>query len=113
MNPTRRHPFDCLAAAFLLSAFSALASGSDHGSALASAEPGEELSGGDATVVDATRKAFNFLAPNLSADHRAPFVGDNSFSTQSGPPARPSPAGRSGLGPLFNARSCSACHFKD
>src|ERR1051326_7210123 len=113
MNPTRRHPFDCLAAAFLLSAFSALASGSDHGSALASAEPGEELSGGDATVFDATRNAFNFPAPNLSADHRTAFFVGNSFFNQNWVTAPASTAGRDGLGPLFNARSCSACHFKD
>jgi CxxC motif-containing protein (DUF1111 family) len=37
----------------------------------------------------------------------------NSFFNQNWIVAPASVAGRDGLGPLFNERSCSACHFKD
>ena len=99
--------------ALLLTTRYACGSDPDHGAAVALAEPGEELSGGDTTVFDATRNAFNFPAPNLSADHRTAFFVGNSFFNQNWVTAPASTAGRDGLGPLFNARSCSACHFKD
>ena len=73
----------------------------------------EELSGGDTTVFDATRHAFSFPVRNLREEHRAAFFVGNSFFNQNWIVAPASPAGRDGLGPLFNARSCSACHFKD
>lgn len=73
----------------------------------------EELSGGDTTVFDATRNAFSFPVRNLKEEHRAAFFVGNSFFNQNWIVAPASPAGRDGLGPLFNARSCSACHFKD
>src|SRR5690606_21023293 len=40
------------------------------------------------------------------------FVG-NSFFNQNWVSAPSSVSDRDGLGPLYNARSCSACHFKD
>jgi len=73
----------------------------------------EELSGGDTTVFDATRNAFSLPVRNLSEEHRAAFYVGNSFFNQNWIVAPASSAGRDGLGPLFNARSCSACHFKD
>ena len=73
----------------------------------------EELSGGHTTVFDATRNAFSLPVRNLSEEHRAAFFVGNSFFNQNWIVAPASPAGRDGLGPLFNARSCSACHFKD
>lgn len=82
-------------------------------SAVASAKGGEELSGGETTVFDATKNAFSFPAHNIRETLRPAFFVGNSFFNQNwvAPPA--SVAGRDGLGPLFNARSCSACHFKD
>jgi CxxC motif-containing protein (DUF1111 family) len=71
------------------------------------------LSAGAATVFDATHDAFSFPAPNLSAEHRTSFFVGNSFFSQAWVVAPASVENRDGLGPLFNARSCSACHFKD
>lgn len=70
-------------------------------------------SGGDTTVFDATRDAFSLPAPGLSARHRSAFFVGNSFFNQNWVAAPSSVDSRDGLGPLFNARSCSSCHFKD
>lgn len=70
-------------------------------------------SGGDTTVINASPAAFAQPAPNMSAarsdDH---FVG-NSLFNKNWIVAPGTAKSRDGLGPLFNARSCSACHFKD
>lgn len=73
----------------------------------------DELAGGSATVFDESRNAFSLPIPNLDAAHRASFFVGNSFFNQNWVAAPASTTGRDGLGPLFNARSCSACHFKD
>jgi CxxC motif-containing protein (DUF1111 family) len=70
-------------------------------------------SGGDATVFDATRDAFSLPAPLLDERHRSTFFVGNSYFNQNWVAAPGSVATRDGLGPLFNARSCSGCHFKD
>jgi CxxC motif-containing protein (DUF1111 family) len=69
--------------------------------------------GGDATVFDDTRDAFSRPAPNLRDERRAEFFVGNSFFNQNWIIAPASVSSRDGLGPLFNARSCSTCHFKD
>ncbi len=76
-------------------------------------EPGEELSGGDTTVFDVTREAYSRAAKNLSQARRDPFFLGNSFFNRSWVTAPSSTEGFDGLGPTFNAISCSACHFKD
>ena len=81
--------------------------------AVSAPEENEELSGGETTVSDATQDAFGFPAKNLLEEHRPAFFVGNSFFKQNWVVAPASTAGRDGLGPLFNARSCSACHFKD
>ena len=73
----------------------------------------EALSGGDGTVFDTSRNAFSLPARNLREEHRSSFFVGNSFFNQNWVVAPASVAGRDGLGPLFNARSCSGCHFKD
>jgi CxxC motif-containing protein (DUF1111 family) len=75
--------------------------------------PSETLSGGEGTVFDSTRNAFSLPARNLREEHRPSFFVGNSFFNQNWIIAPASVAGRDGLGPLFNERSCSACHFKD
>ena len=72
------------------------------------------LSGGaGATVFDTTADAFARPVPGLSrADARAFAVG-NSFFNRNWVTAPASTTGRDGLGPTFNAQSCSSCHFKD
>jgi CxxC motif-containing protein (DUF1111 family) len=74
---------------------------------------GDALSGGAGTVFDTSRNAFSLPVRNLLEDHRASFFVGNSFFNMNWVVAPASVAGRDGLGPLFNARSCSACHFKD
>ena len=71
------------------------------------------LAGGATTVFDETRGAFAFPARNLLEAHRADFFVGNAFFNQAWTSAPGSAASRDGLGPLFNARSCSSCHFKD
>jgi len=71
------------------------------------------LSGGDTTVFDVSRNAFTFSARNLHPDRKAQFFTGNSFFNENWVAAPASTSARDGLGPLFIARSCSACHFKD
>lgn len=79
----------------------------------AAAGPDKTLSGGDATVSDISPKAFGFPIPGLGEDNRAAFfVGHSFFQNNWVAPPGP-PADRAGLGPIFNARSCSACHAND
>ncbi len=75
--------------------------------------PHDARSGGSATVFDVTRDAFSQPASWLSELHRRAFFVGNSFFNLSWVSAPASVADRDGLGPLFNARSCSGCHFKD
>lgn len=76
-------------------------------------EPGEELSGGETTVFDVTREAFARPAKNLSPEHREDFALGDHFFNRNWVTAPASAAGNDGLGPVYNATSCSACHFKD
>ena len=77
------------------------------------AEPGEELSGGETTVFDASTNAFSLSARNMSSERRSAFFVGNSFFKENWVIAPSSTAGRDGLGPLYNARSCSGCHLLD
>lgn len=100
-----------LAAALGLAACSPF-SGSGDGDD-AEARPHDVLQGGETTVFDAGVNAFSLSARNLDpADKSAFFVG-NSFFNQNWVTPPSATTARDGLGPLFNARSCSACHFKD
>jgi len=75
--------------------------------------PGEELAGGETTVFDDTRLAFALALRNLDREQRGDHFVGNSFFNQNWVQAPSSTEGRDGLGPLFNARSCSGCHFRD
>lgn len=75
--------------------------------------PDDILSGGVGSVFDDTRNAFSLPARNLLEKNRSSFFVGNSFFNQNWIEAPASAAARDGLGPLFNERSCSACHFKD
>ena len=85
----------------------------DSGTYVLVPEDGEELSGGDTTVFNRSPNAFGFFARNLSAEEELIFGTGNSLFNQSWVTAPASTTARDGLGPLFNARSCSGCHFKD
>ena len=71
------------------------------------------LLGGQASVYDATPNAFSQPAPGLDRDRELHFFVGNSFFNQNWVSAPASTRARDGLGPLFNARSCAGCHFKD
>ncbi len=71
------------------------------------------LLGGETTVFDDTRNAFGQPARNLPLDQRTDFFVGNSFFNRNWVTAPSSNTGLDGLGPVFNARSCSACHFRD
>jgi CxxC motif-containing protein (DUF1111 family) len=77
-------------------------------------DPRQALPGG-ATTNQLLLGSQAFLRPaaNLSPAHEADFYTGNSFFNQGWVEAPASTTGRDGLGPLFNARSCSGCHFKD
>jgi CxxC motif-containing protein (DUF1111 family) len=77
------------------------------------AEPGEELSGGQATIFDTTPNAFGQPIPGLEREQELLFFVGNSFFNQNWVTAPASTTARDGLGPFFNARSCASCHFKD
>lgn len=93
----------------------ALAVGCSAGSTgLAPLEPGEELPGGDTTnTLLLGTNAYIRHAQNITPEHEAMFFTGNSFFNQGWVQAPSSTETRDGLGPLFNARSCAACHFKD
>ncbi len=77
-------------------------------------EPGEAFPGGDPTnALFFGVNAFIRHAQNITDEHRSAFHSGNSFFNQAWVQAPSSTTARDGLGPLFNARSCSACHFKD
>jgi CxxC motif-containing protein (DUF1111 family) len=64
-------------------------------------------------VIDATHDAFSQAVAWLTPEHRRAFFVGNSLFNSNWVSAPASVAQRDGLGPLFNARSCSGCHFKD
>jgi CxxC motif-containing protein (DUF1111 family) len=103
----RRAAFLPLAA--LLAAATACGAPDDE----ASPEAGEELSGGDTTVFETGQSAFSLAARNLRGERRDPFFVGNSMFNRGWVTAPSSTSGQDGLGPTFNANSCSSCHFKD
>lgn len=81
---------------------------------LSTVEPSEWLPGGDHTNTFLLgANAFLRPADALTPEHDAEFYGGNSFFNDNWVQAPSSTANRDGLGPLFNARGCSGCHFRD
>ncbi|MDG1478743.1 MAG: di-heme oxidoredictase family protein [Myxococcota bacterium] len=76
---------------------------------------GEWLPGGEAGTNTLLGGSNSFIMPmpGLSAAHEQQFYSGNSYFNQSWVEAPASTDARDGLGPFFNARSCSTCHFKD
>ena len=73
----------------------------------------QPTSGGATTVEDFTRHAYSKPAANLETAERAEFAIGNAFFNSPWIVAPASAGARDGLGPLFNARSCDACHNND
>jgi len=67
-------------------------------------------SGGALTVDDQERRAFTQPAPNLNMRQRAAFFTGIAFFNSPWIVAPATARARDGLGPLFNASSCDACH---
>lgn len=76
-------------------------------------ETGEENSAGIRTVNDQSNLAFSYQVSGLSAQEKLDFFVGNSFFNQNWVEAPSSTTARDGLGPMFNARSCASCHFRD
>lgn len=93
-----------------------LACSGDEGGSPAPPSPTEsELAdqGGDATVEVFGSGAFAQPVPGLDNEQRRAFAVGNNFFNDNWVTAPASTEGRDGLGPLFNAQSCSTCHFRD
>lgn len=69
----------------------------------------EELSAGIGTVFDTSHNAFGRPVRNMDKLRWNPFRQGKRLFTQ----PFTTEGGGKGLGPLFNAESCSSCHFKD
>lgn len=75
---------------------------------------GEQLGGGETTNILAIgSQAFTFPASNISRPLRTRFFTGNAFFNQAWVAAPATTTARDGVGPMFHARSCSACHFRD
>lgn len=69
--------------------------------------------GGNCSVDNSTGYAFSMQIDGLSSDDGLNFFNGNSFFNQNWVEAPSSTQARDGVGPLFNARSCAGCHFRD
>ncbi len=69
--------------------------------------------GEQGTVDNKGSSAFAQGMPSLDSKQRRDFAVGNSFFNQNWVMAPASTEGRDGLGPIFNAQSCSSCHFQD
>jgi len=106
MRPSFRRFFPLLAV-FLA------ACGNDETPRFEQAEPGEALSGGNATVMKFDQNAFSMPSANLAPMRRLDFSVGNSFFRNPWVIAPASTTARDGLGPLFNTNACQNCHIKD
>lgn len=82
---------------------------------VAAIEPGEELPGGQATtkVATHTADAFSQLSANMNFARELDFKIGNGIFRKNWVSSPSSTKSSDGLGPLYNARACQACHLKD
>ena len=81
---------------------------------LSSYEYSEMLPGGaNCTANDETSLAFSYKIKGMTSEQSFEFFVGNSFFNQNWVEAPSSTTARDGLGPLFNTKSCSSCHFRD
>jgi CxxC motif-containing protein (DUF1111 family) len=78
-------------------------------------EPGEDKPGGGATSrgSTSTANAFSLSSGNMDFKRELDFKIGNSIFRRNWVSAPASTDATDGLGPLFNARACQACHLKD
>ncbi|MES2527330.1 MAG: di-heme oxidoredictase family protein [Bdellovibrionota bacterium] len=75
--------------------------------------PAEEFPAGTGTITDLSVNAFSHPLSGTRAELRREFVVGNSFFNTVWVTSPASTTARDGLGPIFNAVACSACHFRD
>jgi CxxC motif-containing protein (DUF1111 family) len=76
-------------------------------------DPSLALLGGDTTIFDTGDESFGYPLANMAAEKRGPFqIGDGIFN-RNWVTAPATPQGFDGLGPIYNAISCSGCHASD
>ncbi len=97
----------------LVALSTALRTGRSTTGELAPADLTAIASGGETTAFNTTRNAFSLPLRNLSTTERRTFQVGDSFFTQNWVSAPASTTARDGLGPTFNAQSCSSCHARD
>lgn len=76
-------------------------------------DPVAEPAAGSCTVYDQSSYAFTYRINGLSSEETTQFFVGNSFFNQNWVEAPSTTTARDGLGPLFNAKSCAGCHFRD
>jgi CxxC motif-containing protein (DUF1111 family) len=101
------------AAALVVVTVAAACTGDDSSSSPPPTPRELELQGGEGTVQNMGKGAFAQPMPHLTKEERRHFFVGNSFFNDNWITAPASAVGRDGLGPIFNAQSCSSCHFKD
>lgn len=77
------------------------------------AEAGEELSGGAATVFIDSHNAFGHALANMDPSRWLAMRDGKRLFLLNWLPPQAQPASGDGLGPHYNAVSCTSCHFKD
>jgi CxxC motif-containing protein (DUF1111 family) len=93
-----------------VAALAACRPGSSSSTRESPSDPDRALLGGAGTIFDEGSEALLYPARNLAQAKRGLFqLGDGIFN-RNWVPAPASPRGREGLGPTYNAISCSACH---
>ena len=117
-SPTGRRAARGLLALVLLGGLLAACSdgGSDGTAPAASGPTDTELrdqGGADGTTLNEGSTAFAQGMEALDNQGRRDFAVGNSFFNQNWVMAPASTEARDGLGPIFNAQSCSSCHFED
>ena len=85
----------------------------DYRKELTTYKEGEEFPTGELSVNSTSNNAFGHSIPTLTNLEEIEFATGNSLFNQSWVTAPSSTSGLDGLGPTFNAKSCSSCHFKD
>ena len=81
--------------------------------ALSSVDPSEEFPAGTGTTSDFSVQAFSHPLSGTRGALRREFQVGNSFFNTVWVATPASTTARDGLGPIYNAVSCSSCHFKD
>jgi CxxC motif-containing protein (DUF1111 family) len=70
-------------------------------------------SGGSFTISNRGQQSLQRPQPNLSAEQQLEWAVGKSFATQAWVSAPATTTARDGLGPLFNANSCTGCHVRN